>query len=641
MADWEDIKRLAADFQRTQTTDTLQRLSERNCIDIVKKLTELSLIELIYTCDGEEFITPQHLLKEVEDATYVNGGRIQIHDLASDLNVDYQHVENAANELVRNKPEEYSVILGQIIHETYKKTLSKQILDTMMTDGQLSIGEFSKALDLPSEYLVNLVKDILPQISDDFVASPDGRTFYSSDIMDRYKSIISGTLSAITKPTPLANIIKRLDVPEKMFDNLTDSLIKSGRLDASIESRQYIPAIHAREQNDWIDKFYATNSYIDYDVLTRRGIKQAKTFLKKRFADGTPLKGCFVSPMMVAQVESLIEDCVASNSLMDIALLLPGSLQPDDIETMLRDLFKTNKNLSSRCLIMNQTNLCSLGYIEMCKKSFKDMMGDRAKEHLKEGKLINHFLGGKLKTEPKRGKKDTSAPEANPSEVDQKEDKSNTSAKETAKGKEQIVGQSNEAAEETTSKEEKSQDSKAPAAAAKGRKSGGGTQGREIKQRVTKNKYRAGKNRDEDEDDNASAQTRPGGKAPRSLRGRAARQAAENFDDDEMVELSKPKKKENPLEFMSSEELVNGLRQRAGDAGEVQDEVLESVACSMMVELNRDYEKLARSVLDEHLRKSADSESATGNTKKEARSDDRKDCDDYGDEDDDSVDLVE
>ncbi len=38
MSDWEEIRRLAADFQRAQLAGSAQKLSERNCIEIVTKL---------------------------------------------------------------------------------------------------------------------------------------------------------------------------------------------------------------------------------------------------------------------------------------------------------------------------------------------------------------------------------------------------------------------------------------------------------------------------------------------------------------------------------------------------------------------------------------------------------------------------
>ena len=75
MADWEEIKRLAADFQRAQLSSTAHKLSERNCIEIVQKLISLGLVEVIYTTDGKEYLTPQQLEREIKDELFVHGGK--------------------------------------------------------------------------------------------------------------------------------------------------------------------------------------------------------------------------------------------------------------------------------------------------------------------------------------------------------------------------------------------------------------------------------------------------------------------------------------------------------------------------------------------------------------------------------------
>lgn len=50
------------------------RLSERNCVEIIWKLKELNLLEVIYTTDGKEYITPQELSKEIREELIVHGG---------------------------------------------------------------------------------------------------------------------------------------------------------------------------------------------------------------------------------------------------------------------------------------------------------------------------------------------------------------------------------------------------------------------------------------------------------------------------------------------------------------------------------------------------------------------------------------
>jgi len=49
-------------------------LSERNCIEIVQRLVELKLLEVIHTTDGKEYLTPNELGKEIREELVVRGG---------------------------------------------------------------------------------------------------------------------------------------------------------------------------------------------------------------------------------------------------------------------------------------------------------------------------------------------------------------------------------------------------------------------------------------------------------------------------------------------------------------------------------------------------------------------------------------
>jgi hypothetical protein len=76
MGDWEEVKRLAADFQRAQLSSTSHKLSERNCVELVQKLINLGLIDVIYTTDGREYLTPSELEKEIREELFVEGGQL-------------------------------------------------------------------------------------------------------------------------------------------------------------------------------------------------------------------------------------------------------------------------------------------------------------------------------------------------------------------------------------------------------------------------------------------------------------------------------------------------------------------------------------------------------------------------------------
>jgi len=50
------------------------RLTERNCVEIINKLLELKLLDVVFTTDGKEYVTPKQLIREISDELYVHGG---------------------------------------------------------------------------------------------------------------------------------------------------------------------------------------------------------------------------------------------------------------------------------------------------------------------------------------------------------------------------------------------------------------------------------------------------------------------------------------------------------------------------------------------------------------------------------------
>ena len=128
------------------------------CIEIVHRLIELKLLEVIHTTDGKEYLTPNELGKEIREELTVHGGwqklichrswlsfltlvllvlknyfdltinsvhclsvpllfatgRVNLVDLQQALNIDLSHVETKVNELVKND-RSVMLVLGQLI----------------------------------------------------------------------------------------------------------------------------------------------------------------------------------------------------------------------------------------------------------------------------------------------------------------------------------------------------------------------------------------------------------------------------------------------------------------------------------------------------------------------------------------------
>ena len=49
-------------------------MSERNCIEILMKLKSMKLLDILHSCDGKEYLTPDHLVVEIHEEIEAHGG---------------------------------------------------------------------------------------------------------------------------------------------------------------------------------------------------------------------------------------------------------------------------------------------------------------------------------------------------------------------------------------------------------------------------------------------------------------------------------------------------------------------------------------------------------------------------------------
>ena len=106
-------------------------------MEIVQKLLEMQLLEILFTTDGKEYVTPSHLGTEIKDELYMCGGRVSLVQLASNLSIDYSHVEAAAQGVAGG---DTHLVLGQLVSADYMEELCRQELqaeDPQKTTGSL------------------------------------------------------------------------------------------------------------------------------------------------------------------------------------------------------------------------------------------------------------------------------------------------------------------------------------------------------------------------------------------------------------------------------------------------------------------------------------------------------------------------
>ncbi|KAJ8891610.1 hypothetical protein PR048_004138 [Dryococelus australis] len=470
---WDEVKRLAADFQRAQLSSTVQRLSERNCVEIITKLVELQLLDVIFTNDGKEYITPQQLIREIRDELYVHGGRVNMVELSKVLNVDLSQVTARSAEIEKSD-HSISLVLGQLVDRSYLTRLAQEVNERLTQHGQVTVGDLALHYDLPGDFLQSVVEKQLGKIIHGKQDKSDSRVFFTESFVARNTACIRGALAACTQPTSVATLLGHMDVPERMFFGIVDSLMQNKQIAGTVTGRQisssiYVPTVYSKSQSDWVNSFYRQNGYFEYDALTRLGISEPKTFVSKHFPGEKLLllNSCAVGKQLFDQVEASVEEAVATGSWIDIMPILPSVFGPDDAEEILSNVLKGSPTSGPIVHVFCSTIVVTESFLTTLVKSLEPVMQTKAQEAVSSGAYLHAQAESRLQAR---------------SPIDQEDPGGKLDRREERRKK------------------------------AVGGKGGGGTQGRETKTKSTKKKHQRGKAAADDSDDDEVAVKRKGSK---------------------------------------------------------------------------------------------------------------------------------
>lgn len=442
MTDWDEVKRLAADFQKVQLSSSTQKLSERNCIEVVTLLMEKKMLDLIFSSDGKEYITPQHLVTEILGELYVAGGRVNLVELAKTIGVDLGHINAHIGEVIKGHKDIISV-LGQLIDSTYITRIAGEINEKLVQFGQINVGDLTMQYDLPAEFIqTHIVEKNLGKLIFGQQDRNDPRVVFTESFIARSRAKIRGALVGLTKPVPITAILAHVDVTEKLFFTLFDQSSMYGSLTSRQPGAQYIPNVYARSQHEWVHNFYKQNGYLEYDALTRQGISDYKTYLKKSSLDLQYLSSCAISKSLLERIEADIEECVASKSHLDLHSNLPSVFNDADIKNVMEKILTPQKQKET---VILEGYLLSKSFIDTLAKDIDELLKEKAKSAVESGRYQQYQT--ELQVASQRGRDDMDEP----IKVDKREERRKKAA---------------------------------------GGKAGGGTQGRETKTKSTKNKKR-------------------------------------------------------------------------------------------------------------------------------------------------------
>ncbi|XP_071819369.1 E3 UFM1-protein ligase 1-like isoform X2 [Apostichopus japonicus] len=398
----------------------LFRLSERNCVEILSKLIEEKQIEVIYSLDGKEYVTPSQLFKEIRDELIVHGGRVNLVDLQQTIGIELSQIETKAAEIVRSD-QSVSLVLGQLIDDSYLDHLAEEINEQLQENGQVTIPALTQSLDLPADFLSEAIESRIGRLINGEIDPYDRDVIFTQAFVERNTAKVRGVFSAITRPTSVQSILNKYKFPEKLFYSVLEKLVNSGRLNGDIiggrqDKASYVPEIFSKTQNNWVDSFYKQNGYLEYDTLSRLGVTDPKGYIKRRFKAEKfiHLKAASIGKILQDQVDATIDEAVRTSSWVDVMPILPSSLSRQDVNQLIQDILKPKSKLGIK--VFNDTIICSKAFLDECLTIFEPVMKEKAQKDAvthrdfflhKDKKAVAAFSGsdGKQDKKDERRKK--------------------------------------------------------------------------------------------------------------------------------------------------------------------------------------------------------------------------------------------
>nr|XP_054542122.1 E3 UFM1-protein ligase 1 isoform X3 [Pan troglodytes] len=304
------------------------------------------------------------------------------------INVDLIHIENRIGDIIKSE-KHVQLVLGQLIDENYLDRLAEEVNDKLQESGQVTISELCKTYDLPGNFLTQALTQRLGRIISGHIDLDNRGVIFTEAFVARHKARIRGLFSAITRPTAVNSLISKYGFQEQLLYSVLEELVNSGRLRGTVvggrqDKAVFVPDIYSRTQSTWVDSFFRQNGYLEFDALSRLGIPDAVSYIKKRYKTTQLLflKAACVGQGLVDQVEASVEEAISSGTWVDIAPLLPTSLSVEDAAILLQQVMRAFSKQAST-VVFSDTVVVSEKFINDCTELFRELMHQKAEKEMK------------------------------------------------------------------------------------------------------------------------------------------------------------------------------------------------------------------------------------------------------------------
>ena len=370
----------------TPSTHVQVTLSERNTVELIIKLRELSYLgnDLLFTTSGREYITRDKLKDELYDTLNEHGGRLSLVDLPTLMGMDLGHCQTAAESLAKEKKDEVSVMHGEVFSSLYFDDLMSEIDENLQVSGVLALGDVARANGLSMEMVTSKVTGNVGTV---IHGKLDGGVLYTESFIERVKSQLRGALRGATVPLVLSSLKKDLGLDAlpavgAFLPSLTEELVKESTLPGKIVSGSWIPDVYESGQQEAVKAFYSQNHYLSKSYMNKHGIDRPDEYMKKLDPDAIMLDTCFASNNIIHPIVASLEESVQAGSWADVQDLVPADLTQADAISLLE--FITNSksfpSLQSNSAVLADVYVVSNDYIHSIRLALEKQAEHTARE---------------------------------------------------------------------------------------------------------------------------------------------------------------------------------------------------------------------------------------------------------------------
>uniref|UniRef100_A0AC34GNI9 E3 UFM1-protein ligase 1 homolog n=1 Tax=Panagrolaimus sp. ES5 TaxID=591445 RepID=A0AC34GNI9_9BILA len=352
---WAEIQKLAADLQRIQSTEAAEKLSDSNCVEIISRLITAKLIDVVFTCDGKEYITRKHLITEIKYQCAGADGRIAITTLAQKLNVDLKNAENGVHSLIKSSPNTYLVSAGELITAEFIDNLCTKLNKLLDDVGQLSILNLTNSWNVPIEFLN---QHVISEVGKKVQAVKDGDQLYTTKFIEQQRDRLLSATRATTYSVPLSAFFEALNIPETLFMKILNELLTNKQLSGEIAGSKnslksfYVPEVQSKLVKKYIRDTIVGQRYISNDILKKMNVPINNTFFSKILSP-TECSQLMYLPNIVLlkdlynQIFDNIQEIMKDESYCNVENVINNTVEgfeEEDITALIEIMIKENKD---------------------------------------------------------------------------------------------------------------------------------------------------------------------------------------------------------------------------------------------------------------------------------------------------------